>query len=222
MIILTPRLMKAAEYAVGAERIIDVGCDHGYLSAYMVTAGGASFAYACDVNEGPLCKARETVEQLGIEDKVKTVLCNGLCNFQENDADTVFICGMGGELISEILSAAPWTSNGKHKLILQPMTRNEKLRMFLQENGYQIIEECFVKEDFRLYCLMSVIGGYGDCGKDNIYLFSNNVVRDENFFEYVNLQLNKFRIIAEEKEKAGHSATYERDAIKVLEDCNAC
>jgi len=74
MISLTPRLMTAVQLAKGAKRIIDVGCDHGYLSAYMVTDGGALFSYACDVNEGPLCKAKETIENASSIYKLKVFL----------------------------------------------------------------------------------------------------------------------------------------------------
>lgn len=221
MINLTPRLMTAAHLAKGAQRIIDVGCDHGYLSAYMVTDGGALFSYACDVNEGPLQKAEETIEQLDISDKVETILCDGLQPFDGHEADTVFICGMGGELIADIIGAVTWTSNGNHSFVLQPMTRSEKLREYLDKKGFHIDKEVFVKEDFRLYCVMLVKGGIGDCGRHNRYLYADCVLKDTAFFEYVNSQIKKLKYIVVEKEKAGHSAEEEIMAIKILEDSNA-
>lgn len=221
MINLTPRLMTAVQLAKGAKRIIDVGCDHGYLSAYMVTDGGALFSYACDVNEGPLCKAKETIEQLNISDKVETVLCDGLKPFDGSEADAVFICGMGGELIADILDAVAWTSKGEHSFILQPMTRSEKLREYLENNGYHIEREVFVKEDFRLYCVMLVKGGIGDCGRNNRYLYADSALKNTAFFDYVGSQLNKLKHIVDEKVKAGYSVEDEMIAIKVLEDSNA-
>lgn len=222
MITLSPRLKAAVSMACGADKIIDVGCDHGYLSCYMVTEGGASFAYACDVNEGPLAKAKETVYQFDVQDRVTTILSDGLKELDEDAADTIFICGMGGELIAEILKAAPWTVKGAHRLILQPMTKIEKLREFLFLNGYRIEQERIVKEDFRFYCVMSVVGGRGDCGESNMYLFSESVIKDEIFYEYAEYLKNRYKTIASERIKAGYSADYETSVIKVLEVYNAC
>ena len=222
MITLSPRLKAAVLFADNAKKIIDVGCDHGYLSSYMVTEGGASFAYACDINEGPLANARETINLFGIGDKVVTVLSNGLKELDEDMADTIFICGMGGELIAEILKAAPWTAKGGHRLILQPMTKIDKLREFLSENGYKIEQERVVKEDFRFYCVMSVVGGCGDCGSKNLYLFSDSVIKDETFREYKEYLKERFKLIADERLRAGYPADYETLAIKVLEENNAC
>ena len=221
MITLSPRLKAAVSLANDAKRIVDVGCDHGYLSSYMVTCGGASFAYACDINKGPLAKARDTIEQFGIEDRVKTVLSDGLKEIDEKSVDTIFICGMGGELIADILGSAPWTVKGNHKLVLQPMTKIETLRSFLHENGYHITREQIVKEDFRFYCVMSVRGGAGDCGHNNMYFFSDSVIKDDIFYEYLSFLIARFKKIYAERTKAGLSAEYEEKAIKLLEDNNA-
>ena len=69
------------------------------------------------------------------------------------------IAGMGGETIASILSAAPWTKDGQHTLLLQPMTRSAQLRRFLMENGYAITREALVRDRGTIYPVMEVKRG---------------------------------------------------------------
>ena len=68
-------------------------------------------------------------------------LCPGLSAIGPEEGDTIAIAGMGGENIAMILSAAPWTADGRHTLLLQPQSRSEVLRRFLQDRGYRILRE---------------------------------------------------------------------------------
>ena len=62
---------------------------------------------------------------------------------------------MGGETIASILEAAPWTQDGRYRLILQPMTRPECLRRFLLANGYAILSEQVVQDGRRRYLALA-------------------------------------------------------------------
>ena len=86
-------------------------------------------------------------------------LCDGLTKITPEEADTIAIAGMGGETIAAILAAAPWTRDGKHRLLLQPMTSLYDLRAFLAANGYTIRREHINREDRRLYVTMEVEAG---------------------------------------------------------------
>ena len=66
---------------------------------------------------------------------------------------------MGGETIQAILSAAPWTADGSHLLLLQPMTKVEYLRKWLVDNGYAFTEERLVWDKDHLYPVFAVRGG---------------------------------------------------------------
>ena len=65
------------------------------------------------------------------------------------------IAGMGGETIASILGAAPWTKDGRYRLILQPMTRHECLRRFLLTGGFDILSEQIVQEGRRRYLVLA-------------------------------------------------------------------
>ena len=67
---LDNRLKKIAELVSGEGIAVDVGTDHAYLAAELITSGKCSKVVASDVKEGPLSSARSTVEKYGIQDSV--------------------------------------------------------------------------------------------------------------------------------------------------------
>ncbi len=155
---LTPRLHAIAMQVPLGAKLADVGTDHGYLPVWLLLHGRIGKAVAADLREGPLGRARETARQHGQEGKISFRLCDGLTGIASYEADTVIIAGMGGETISAILEAAPWTRQDK-LLLLQPMTGMPQLRHWLQRHGYVILEERIVREGKRLYSIWAVRGG---------------------------------------------------------------
>ena len=139
-------------------RLADVGTDHGYLPVYLLQQGRISRAIASDIVDGPLQHARQTAAEYEV-DGIDFRLCPGLDAIAPHEADTVVIAGMGGETIQAILSAAPWTADGSHLLLLQPMTKVEYLRKWLVDNGYAFTEERLVWDKDHLYPVFAVRGG---------------------------------------------------------------
>ena len=70
----------------------------------------------------------------------------------------IVIAGMGGDAITDILSAAPWSRAGP-LLLLQPMSKAEVLRAWLPLNGYEVFREELVQDKGVLYPILSVRGG---------------------------------------------------------------
>ena len=62
MIILTQRLKKVAELIGKTEVLADIGCDHGHLPIHLLLKKDISFAYACDVRDGPLEAAKKNLQ----------------------------------------------------------------------------------------------------------------------------------------------------------------
>ena len=141
---LTPRLALLASWVPPGARLIDVGTDHGYLPAWLIQNGRIEEALASDLRPGPLSRAEDTARRCGVEGKMRLRLCPGLSAIRPEEGDTIAIAGMGGENIAMILSAAPWTADGQHTLLLQPQSRSEVLRRFLQDRGYRILREQLV------------------------------------------------------------------------------
>lgn len=158
---LSPRLRSVAELVPHGAILADIGTDHGFLPVYLLQYGRIQKAIAADLREGPLSKAKEHAEKYGLLDKMEFCLCDGLSKIQPYAADTIAIAGMGGETIASILAQAPWTKEGNHKLLLQPMTSVYDLRDFLTRNGYTIQMEYLNRENRRIYLTMEVVGGSG-------------------------------------------------------------
>ncbi len=58
--------------------VADVGCDHGYVSMYLIRQGICPRVLAMDVNRGPLERAAEHVEQAGLSAYIDLRLSDGL------------------------------------------------------------------------------------------------------------------------------------------------
>ena len=148
---LSKRLRAAADLVREGAYIADVGTDHAYLPIALCLEGRIRGAVASDINEGPILRAREHINEYGLNDRIVTLLADGLDKISTYEPTDILILGMGGELIANIISRAEFTKNRTVHLILQPMTHPEALRKFLADNGYDIVDETFVSEEKKIY-----------------------------------------------------------------------
>lgn len=148
---INDRLMTAVPLVREGARLADIGTDHAYLPIYLLEQGKIASAIAADINRGPLDKANENITKYGLGDKIDTVLCDGLAKIHADQVDDIAIFGMGGELIVKIIDEAPWLKDCKKRLILQPMTHPEKLRKYLAQNGFEIINEALSLDRGKIY-----------------------------------------------------------------------
>lgn len=147
---LSKRLLRASSFAKKNDFIADVGTDHAYLPIYLYKAGIIRGAVVSDINEGPISRAKNNIREYSCENAIIPILSDGLCKIEEYSPNTVFILGMGGELIVDIISKAEWIKEKKTKLVLQPMTHAEILRAFLFNNGFEVSDETLV-DDGKIY-----------------------------------------------------------------------
>lgn len=152
---LTRRLTAAFMLVREGHTVADIGTDHAYLPIALVQEGKCRKAYASDIGKGPLERAKENIAQYGLQDSIETVLTDGAAYF-DGIADEFIIAGMGGELIWRIISDAPFMKSGEIHMVLQPMTKVPFLRYTLLTNGFNIQKESLVKEDGKIYTVMSV------------------------------------------------------------------
>ena len=136
--------------------LIDVGTDHAYLPISLALADYPGSLIASDIHSGPLETARRMAQRAGVEDRISFRLSDGLQCCDPSEADTIVIAGMGGDLICTILDHAEWTMDASVHLILQPMTKAEVLRFWLCNNGYEILSEHLIRENKRLFQILSV------------------------------------------------------------------
>ena len=159
---LSERLTAIAEMVTEGNRLVDVGCDHGYLPVYLMLQHKIPGAIATDVGKGPLARAQEHIAQYHMEAYIETRLCNGLSEIRPGEGDTLVIAGMGGPLMERILSEGRHALPGFQELILQPQSDIPHFRRFVMQNGYQIIQEEMILEDGKFYPIMKVVQHEGE------------------------------------------------------------
>lgn len=156
MVELSRRMQAVADMVSEENRVCDVGCDHGYVSIYLVQSGRAPSALAMDVNEGPLLRAKDHVRRYGVEPYITLRLSDGLSAYRIGEADSLICAGMGGRLLLKILSKEPEKTADFKELILQPQSEIALFRRTLRENGYVLLEEDMIYEEGKFYPLMKV------------------------------------------------------------------
>lgn len=143
--------MMAANMVRPGGSVADIGTDHAYLPAYLIINGISERALACDLRKGPLSNAAKTVEQYNLQDKITLRLSDGFDEIEPFEADDFIICGMGGTLMTELVSRAYWLKDKSKRLILQPQSHGEDIRKYLCENGFEILCEDACSDDGKLY-----------------------------------------------------------------------
>lgn len=149
------RLGAAASYIRRGAYLADIGTDHAFLPIYAVERKLARRAVASDVNEAPLKNAIANIAAHGLTDSISCMLTSGFDGMESIPITDAAICGMGGELISEIIRSAPFIKRKDMRLILQPMTMPEKVRFTLGAEGFTVEGETVVFEDRKYYTVIN-------------------------------------------------------------------
>lgn len=152
---LDARLRAAASLVRQGAFFADIGTDHAYLPLFLVENGRVARALAADINEGPVAAARAHIAQRGLSDKIEVRRADGLVGMESLGLTDIAICGMGGELIRDIINAAPFVKDPAIRLILQPMSRAEVLRRYLAAEGFAVREECRTRDGDKIYTCMA-------------------------------------------------------------------
>ena len=188
------RLKTAADLVRQNSRIADIGTDHAYLPAYLVLSGRVVSAIACDIVQGPLDNAAQTVKEYNLSEKIELRLCNGLHGVEADEVDDIVICGMGGELISAIIDDAKWVKDPSKHLILQPMSAVDDLRIYLAENGFSVEKEVLVKDSGRIYIVISAYYSGEKLDYSPEYAYVGNVCASDYLGkEYLEKEYNRIK-----------------------------
>lgn len=145
---ISKRLKAITSYVAKDDKVVDVGCDHGLLSIYLIENNLVSKVIASDVNENALKNAISNIEKRNLH--IKTVLSDGIEKIDLKDINTLIISGMGTSTILHILH-----DNKKikkiNKLIIQANNDHYILRENLNEKGYYLKEESYTYDKNKWY-----------------------------------------------------------------------
>lgn len=195
---LSYRLKLIAALVPDGARVCDIGTDHAYLPIELVKSGKASGVIATDIRQKPLENARRNIEKAQA-DNIDLRLCDGLSAVSSDEADTVIIAGIGGEVISGIISRTEWLKHSPCPLlILQPTTSPEELRRFLVSNGFEILSDTAIAENGKLYSVMtsSYTGQIKKMPESYFYIGETDPETDDGFL-YIQKQYRRIKACAD-------------------------
>lgn len=198
----------------------DIGTDHGYVAEMLLRDNVCEKVIATDLNEGPLNSAIKHLTDMEIKSKCDFRLGSGLTVLREDEADAIIIAGMGGELIADILENSKNIALKATQLILQPMTTTDRLRYYLYNNGFKIMDEKIVKELYHYYFIIKAVPGKDRVEDDIFYEVSKILLekKDPLMVEYLERMLGINEKIIRSIEKNNNSGYNKK--IKQLKDKN--
>lgn len=159
MISLDHRLTAIASFVPHGCIPLDIGTDHGRLPVYLIMSGVCKKVIASDISAPSLKKADSLIRKCGVADRVEVRLGNGISVIAENEADSLIIAGMGGNMLISILEESRQRWGEFRSFILQPMSSQAELREYLVENGLCITDEEIAFDNGRYYEVMLVSHG---------------------------------------------------------------
>ena len=212
MITLNNRLRTAAELCRNGKIAVDVGCDHAQLACWLALNKSVR-VIASDLRDGPLEAARRTVSEHGVTN-VEIMKSDGL--HEIDFADDVIICGMGGELIAEIIGGCRFLS-GDTRFILQPMTKADTLRRWLYGTGFEILEERTAYDAGKTYSV--ILARF--CGEkreiDEVFALTGKIT-DCNFLSKIAEKLRKNADKMEKSSSFAEQSEHLRDLAAAIEE----
>ena len=183
------RLLKICELAKNAVRLADVGCDHGKVLDYLIKNNNLNFVVASDISAPSVKKAQTLLEK---QNKVSfsVRVGDGFSTLtQDDNLDTVIVAGMGGLEIINILSA---TNIKVPNIILQPQNNVVKLRRYLTEHSFTIVNDLVVSEKRMFYTILKVVPGTQNLTEQQIKYGVNVLNPSLEQINYLNFIKNEY------------------------------
>ncbi len=141
------RLQAIADCIIDNAVVADIGTDHAYLPCALIESGKAVHCFACDIAQGPLESARETIHENRLEEKIDLLLCPGLRDVPAT-ATVAVIAGMGWMTAKAILENDFVKLKQFSQIVVQVNRDVPLLREWIDCHHFKITEEKVVFDRF--------------------------------------------------------------------------
>ena len=179
---LSKRLEVISSFVEDNSRVIDIGCDHGLLSIYLVNKYKNIKVIASDINRNALDTAINNIKKEELDSRIETRLGNGLDVVSSDEIDTIVIAGMGANTIVGILKYAPDKLVNVNNIIIQSNTDLYFLRKNVTKMGYYIEDEVLVEDKNIIYTVIKFSRGKKKYNYKELYLGPIIFTKNDLFF----------------------------------------
>lgn len=225
---LSKRLESLIALVPPHTQVLDVGCDHGYVSIELVRRGIAECAVASDLRPGPLSAAEQHIREASLCNRISTECCDGIPKDfierfhgmgYETSHTVCLISGMGGLLMRDILRKCGNNLAEIKTFILSPQSDLYLFRRECMNLELRIEDETILKEDGKFYVLIKAEGGPKQNMTECELRYGPVLLkkRDVTLKEYLMTRQNTFRNILSGLKAQNTERSRERSA-EVLEE----
>ena len=162
---LSKRLKAVADLLDVHNSVADIGCDHGFVSIFLIKSKKAKKCIAMDINQGPLERAEEHIAEEGLNTYIETRISDGAKELKfldqeqkdkELEVEAAILAGMGGRLTIKIIEESLEKFLAMKEFILQPQSEIWKVREYVEQIGCKIMKEDMVLEEGKFYPILKV------------------------------------------------------------------
>lgn len=184
---LSKRLKAIALLVPKNDNVIDIGCDHALLDIYL-TLYNNNICVAADISEKVIENAKKNILKYNLQDKIETIVSDGINNIEIKKNSTIVISGMGTYTILDIVSKID--KSKINKLIIQSNNNLYELRKKINDFGYEIELENVVYDKNKYYTI--IVLKKGNKKYKNKYLkYGVNIIKNEDYKKYINYLIKK-------------------------------
>lgn len=159
------RILKILEFINPSDKVVDVGCDHAYLSKHLANRNQASTS--CDIVENIIKKRKEE----NYSNLIKYFISDGLKSVPKEEYDLPVISGVGSYTALKIIKESNEQFN---KCIICSNGKYKELRLGMLDLGYVVEKECVVKEKKHFYNIIVFKKGKIKYSEKEIYIGKNH------------------------------------------------
>ena len=174
------------------KKVIDIGTDHGLVPLYLAKNGISKEILATDISEKSLDKLRSALTP-ELENKISTKVTDGFKGIVEDENQVAVIAGMGANTIIDIIDQSLDFAHNLDYMILASNINTEKLRVYLIDNGFEIINDFLTCDNGKYYDIIKAKFGNGEnLSIGEIYYGKDDIVgKSEILKEKLNIDYKK-------------------------------
>lgn len=216
------RLLEIIKLIDKDKIVIDIGTDHGLVPLYLAKNNISKEIIATDISKNSLKKLEDQLDQ-NTKKIITTLVTDGFNGLEIKNNQVAIIAGMGANTIIDIIKTNIGFARSLDYMVIESNIANEKLRKYLNDNNFTIIEDFLVYENKKYYDIIKVFSGKDkEYDLSEIYFGKFNIDKESKLLkeklknEYPKNLKFRENILKNSKEKEGLSIIEER--IRAIEE----